>query len=121
MGLGFSTLGALYALLLLLVIIRPSRGVSAIFRWKPLMGLGTIAYAVYLFHPAISYLIHDAVLRRFPAFDELHSFATTGLAAATSVSLAMLSWEAMEGPLTRWAHRRFRYSLVPRNATQVLP
>jgi len=111
MGLGFSMLGALYALLLLLVIIRPSRGANAIFRWKPLMGLGTISYAVYLFHPAISYLLHDGILHRFPAFDEWHSIAITGLAVATTVSLAMLSWVAMEGPLTRWAHRRFRYSL----------
>jgi len=111
MGLGFSMLGAFYAALLLLVIVNPGPGEKLLFRWKPLMGLGKIAYAVYIFHAGISFLVHGIILGREPIVDGWTSVLVSALSLATVLLLAITSWRLMEQPLIRHAHAKFRYSL----------
>jgi len=110
MGLGFSMLGAFYAVLLLLVIVNPGPGEILLFRWKPLMRLGQVAYAVYIFHAGISFLVHGIILGREPIVDGWTSLVVSALSLAMVLLLAITSWRLMERPLIRHAHARFRYS-----------
>jgi peptidoglycan/LPS O-acetylase OafA/YrhL len=110
MGLGFSMLGAFYAALLLLVIVNPGPGERLLFRWRPLMRLGKVAYAVYIFHAGISFLVHGFILGREPIVDGWTSILVTMFSLATVLLLANTSWRLMEQPLIRHAHAKFRYS-----------
>ena len=116
MGPGFSMLAVMYACLLLLVVVNPGRIEVLAFRWKPLMQLGTIAYAVYLLHVGINFLLHGALLHSYPAFDDARSILVTGISLVTVIILATVSWRVLEQPLIRWGHARFRYSL-PQHAS----
>ena len=109
-GIEFSMLAAFYATLLLLVIVNPGRVERLVFQWKPLMKLGTVAYAVYMFHAGVSFLWHGAILRGRPSFDGWASILVTILSIATVLLLATISFRFVERPLVSWAHAKFRYS-----------
>jgi peptidoglycan/LPS O-acetylase OafA/YrhL len=113
MGIGFSMLAAFYAALLLLVIVNPGRGERLVFRWKPLMKLGTVAYAVYIFHAGVSFLVHCLILGGEPSFDGWAAILVTILSLIVVLFLATISWQLMEKPLIKHAHSKFHYSLRP--------
>jgi len=67
--------------------------------------LGTISYTVYLLHQGINFLYHYAIFGRTAAIVDFASAAVTCLSAATVVGMASISWQIMEKPLIRRAHR----------------
>jgi peptidoglycan/LPS O-acetylase OafA/YrhL len=69
-----------------------------LFEWTPLVKLGLIAYAFYLWHVTIFFIIAridsgwNDVLRVVVAF-------------GWTLAMALLSWFLLEKPLQRWVHR----------------
>jgi peptidoglycan/LPS O-acetylase OafA/YrhL len=108
--LGLTWIAAFYASLLMLVIVEPTRVESSLFSSYPLVKLGTLAYAVYLFHQGTNALVHFAVLGTKPGVASWPSLAVTLLSLTVVLSLAGVSWRLVEEPLLRRAHSRYRYT-----------
>lgn len=107
---GYSWLAAFYALLLLLVVVNPGRIEKLCFGNFVLVRLGTIAYALYIFHPGVNILYHWAILGRRPIVDGWPSLCVTLLSLMTVIVLSELSWRVLEQPLIRRARCRYRYA-----------
>jgi peptidoglycan/LPS O-acetylase OafA/YrhL len=103
--LGFTCMALFYASLLMIAMVSPEGFLSRAFRARWLMWLGTIAYALYLFHEivldtAFRFLAHDTpVLTN--GFDALVAL----LALVLALTLAQLSWRYFESKLVRIGHQ----------------
>jgi peptidoglycan/LPS O-acetylase OafA/YrhL len=106
---GYSWLAAFYTVLLLLLVVKPGRAERIAFRSTPLVRLGIVSYAVYVFHVPVNSLWHRAVFGSAPSFDNWSSILVTLLSVSTTLLLAALSWRVLEKPLIRRAHAKFRY------------
>jgi peptidoglycan/LPS O-acetylase OafA/YrhL len=95
---GYTGLALLYVMVLLLAVTQPKSWLGAVLRFKPLRGLGSIAYAVYLLHE----LFFAALKYSFPQLP-LATIASIGLGA--TFTLAALSWRYFEKPLIDFSHR----------------
>jgi peptidoglycan/LPS O-acetylase OafA/YrhL len=110
---GYSLIAAFYAALVLLVIVNPGRVEKLVFGWSPLVKLGIVAYAVYVFHQGVNFLWHGAVFGKIPSVNDWPAILLTLISLATVLLLAEISWRVMERPLIQHAHSRYRYSTAP--------
>ncbi len=108
--LGLTWIAAFYALLLVLVVVNPGRVEKGLFRSYPLGKLGTVAYAVYLFHQGTNALFHFAMFGREPIITDSLSLTVTLLSLMAVLLLSALSWRVLENPLMRRGHSRYRYA-----------
>src|SRR5262249_33758007 len=106
---GLTWIAGFYALLLVLALVNPARPVKACFRSFPLVKLGTLAYAVYVFHQGINALFHFVVFGRKPGITDWPSLSVTLLSLMTVLLLAAVSWRFLEHPLMRRGHSKYRY------------
>jgi len=106
---GLTWIDAFYAVLLLLVVVGPGRIERICFRSRVLMALGTVSYAVYIFHLGINELLHLAVFGRPASVVGWPSLLITLLSFAVVILLSALSLRLLERPLIRHAHSTFRY------------
>jgi peptidoglycan/LPS O-acetylase OafA/YrhL len=106
---GLTWIAAFYASLLLLTVVNPGRVEINCFRSQTLVKLGTIAYAVYLFHQGVNYLLHFAIFGKTPSISNWSSLFVTLLSLITAIMLAALSWPLLEKPLIRHSHAAYRY------------
>lgn len=113
---GYSWLAMFYASLLLLVLVNPGQMERLVFRNPLLVKLGTVAYAVYIFHQGINGLYQDLLRGKLPAS---WAWCTTILALATVVVLAEISWRVIERPLIQRAHSKYRYVPEARESPSV--
>jgi peptidoglycan/LPS O-acetylase OafA/YrhL len=109
-ALGFSLLAAFYAVSIALLVLQPGPVAKLIFRWKPLVRLGTISYAVYIIHNGVNFLWHGAVFGETPSLDTWPEALVTTASVVTVVVLSSASWHFWESGLIQSAHQRFRYS-----------
>lgn len=107
---GLSWVAAFYATLLTLTVVNPGRIETSIFRHVLLGKLGTIAYAVYIFHEGTNRLLHFAVFGTEPNIKDWQSLAITLLSVVIVMVLAAVSWRFMEKPLIRSAHTKYLYA-----------
>jgi peptidoglycan/LPS O-acetylase OafA/YrhL len=107
--LGLTWIAIFYTLLLLLTLVNPGRFETICFRSQVLMKLGTVAYAVYIFHQGINDLLHFVFFGRMPRIGDWSSLSVTLLSLITVMLLAALSWRLLEKPLIRRAHALYRY------------
>ena len=70
-------------------------------RWRPLRGLGVLAYGVYLMHDAVNYILHGLLRGSEPSVSSLSAGSVTVLAFALTLTLAYVSWRWFERPLVR--------------------
>jgi peptidoglycan/LPS O-acetylase OafA/YrhL len=98
MLLGYDCLGLLYVCVLVASLV-DSR-LAGILQTKWLMGLGTIAYGVYLIHPLIFGLCVSA-LKDSPNRGAIAAV----LALSVTLATAKMSWEWFEKPLVRFGHK----------------
>ncbi len=106
---GFSWLAALYSTLMLLVLAKPGPLERRVFGGPPLVNLGTVAYAVYLFHSGVLHLFHYLAFRNTPIVNSPLTLMLTLLALFATLLLAQISWRFLEKPLIRRGHARYRY------------
>jgi peptidoglycan/LPS O-acetylase OafA/YrhL len=100
-GLGYSFVAALYALLLMCVLL--SSRFSAIFSWSPLRSMGILAYGLYLFHGAFIDLFRW-LMGKFLAPHIAYSIGPP-IAIVVVIPIAALSWKYFEKPLVKRGHR----------------
>jgi peptidoglycan/LPS O-acetylase OafA/YrhL len=111
-SLGYTSLAALYACILLFVCTRPRSHLASIARWRVLRWLGSIAYGAYLFHQPIQGLAFALALRSEPRIDDLSSLFVSLIALTLTLALAHLSWNFFESRLVKFSHRA-RYEFLP--------
>ncbi len=79
------------------------------FRSQVLIKLGTVAYAVYIFHQGVNDLLHFAFFGERANVSNWSRMSVTLLSLVTVIFLAELSWRFFEKPLIRRAHALYRY------------
>jgi peptidoglycan/LPS O-acetylase OafA/YrhL len=107
--LGGTWMAAFYTSLLALVVVTPGRAARLAFTSLPLVRLGTVAYAVYLFHSGILRLFHYWFFGKVPALRDMPTLYVSVLALATVFLLTGISWRLLEKPLIQRARRKYRY------------
>ena len=95
---GYDCIGLFYACVLVLSLV--DDGLARALQAKWLMGLGAIAYCVYLIHP-LFFGLTSAVLGAYPNGGALS--AVVGL--LMTIAVAKISWRWFEKPLVRYGHR----------------
>jgi peptidoglycan/LPS O-acetylase OafA/YrhL len=94
---GFDAIDLSSAIVLLAILGGEWSG-RRIFEWTPLVKLGVIAYAFYLWHVTIFYIV--------ARIDHGWNYALRVLVAfGWTLSMALISWFLLERPLQRWVHR----------------
>lgn len=101
-------LACLYAALLLVVLSDREGWIARLFRPRPLVWLGTMSYGVYLFHQAVSSLLHGLIRYLPPTLMEWEGLAVTCLALVVTLALAGFSFRYFERPIIDFGHR-YRY------------
>ena len=109
---GFDAIDAASAIILLALMGGVWAG-RKLFEWTPLVKLGLIAYAFYLWHVTIFFIIAridhgwNDVVRVVVAF-------------GWTLGMALLSWFLLEKPLQRWVHRTEPRMKEPRMKTEAV-
>jgi peptidoglycan/LPS O-acetylase OafA/YrhL len=98
-------LAGLYGVLIALVVVDRSGPISRLMRARWLAALGVLSYSVYLFHQAVSGLLHGAVFHRPPTIDSLASALLTLLALAVTLAIALATRACIEAPVTAMGRR----------------
>lgn len=101
---GFTWLALFYVSLLLFSLMWPKSWLSRSLRNRCLMGLGSIAYGVYLIHEPIRGLV-SAATGHVPAIREWSDLVYMVGALAITLTVAWFSWTYFEKPLVRFGHR----------------
>ena len=82
---------------------------SGIARNKVLGKLGAVAYGIYIFHQAISGLLHAALLKQtIPKISGMADVAVTCAALALTLAISYLSWFYFEKGFVKLGHS-FQY------------
>jgi peptidoglycan/LPS O-acetylase OafA/YrhL len=105
---GLTWIDVFATILLLLIVVNPGRFEKAFFGNRVLMMIGTVSYAIYVFHYPVSALLHYGFFGLHHASNG-SNLAVSGLAFIVVLGLAALSWRYMEHPILRYAQRTFRY------------
>lgn len=101
-------LAFLYAALLLLVLVHPEGIVARALRLSVLRWLGTVSYGVYIFHQAVSGLVHGFLRGGAPRIASWNDLGVTLLALALTLLLAQASYRGFERRIVAYGHG-FRY------------
>jgi peptidoglycan/LPS O-acetylase OafA/YrhL len=102
---GYDWIALFYLTALLLAVTNPASILGRVLRWRWLMGLGTIAYCVYLIHLPVYWLTFAILLHTTnPRLTTFSDLACTLLAVAITIGIAKLSWRFYEKPLVRLGH-----------------
>lgn len=102
---GYSWVGLFYLCLLLVALTRRAPALNRALRARPLTGLGTVAYAAYLFHMPVLYACFGLVTGDKPRLNSPADGAVVLLALAVTLALSRLSWHYFERRLIRRGHR----------------
>jgi peptidoglycan/LPS O-acetylase OafA/YrhL len=96
---------ALFYLSLLLLAVTQRGFVSRVFRFRPLMQLGILAYGLYLFNYPVLGLVYGLAGRPSPRLIDLWTIGLTLLSGLLMFALASFSWTYFEKPLVNLGHR----------------
>jgi peptidoglycan/LPS O-acetylase OafA/YrhL len=109
LSIGHTWIAALYLCFLLCAITQQGSALSDCLRWKWLMGLGTIAYGVYLFHIQIRFAVLQLIWSpNSTKIGNAAEFGVSIVAILFTLLLCRLSYVYFEKPLLRIGHG-FRY------------
>ncbi|HXA78371.1 MAG TPA: acyltransferase [Candidatus Acidoferrales bacterium] len=110
--LGFTCVALFYASLLMIAMVSQEGILSRAFRIRWLMWLGTIAYALYLFHEIILDAVFRLLLHHAPVMANGFDALAALLSFVLALCLALVSWKYFESKLVRIGHR-FAYGNRP--------
>jgi peptidoglycan/LPS O-acetylase OafA/YrhL len=109
LSIGHTWIAALYLCFLFCAITQQGSALSVCLRWKWLMGLGTIAYGVYLFHIQIRFVLQQLIWSHGSTkTDNVAEFGVSIVAILFTLLLCRVSYVYFEKPLLRIGHG-FRY------------
>lgn len=94
-------LAGLYSTFVLLAYL----GLLPVLAWRPLVWIGNVSYAVYMFHEQVNGLIHIAAGNDVPRIATLADAGLTLISLVITLSLAALSYRFLESPLIAIGHR----------------
>ncbi len=77
-----------------------------------LLKIGAVAYALYMYHPAVNGLLHGALFADDPRITDVPRFLAALAVMAISVGLAWSSTTYFEMPIRKFSHR-VKYRLGP--------
>jgi peptidoglycan/LPS O-acetylase OafA/YrhL len=103
--LGFTCVALFYTSVLMIAMVSPEGILSRVFRARWLMWLGTIAYALYLFHEIVLDAVFRLVFHHAPFLANGFNALAALLALVVALSLAWLSWKFFESKLVKVGHR----------------
>ena len=108
---GYSMLALMYFLLIVLVLIAPTRLMTQTFSAGWLRRLGVISYCAYLIHePVRRSLFLLLRLGKNPVITDLKTLMVTAAALFVTLAVAQVSWVVLEKPLIRRARLRHQYT-----------
>lgn len=103
-SIGYTWMAALYLSLLLYAITQPKSRLSACLRFKWLMGVGTIAYGVYLFHSYVLIFVRQII--HFPQSNGIFiQLLASIVAIPLTLMLCRMSYVYFEKPLISAGHK----------------
>ena len=105
----FGEIGLLYAVLLLLLLLKPDTMAFRFLRQRWLVWLGGISFFTYLFHQLISGIFHVGIKESRPTIDSVGAALATLAALICTLILAEYSRRYFEKPLLNWG-RSFAYA-----------
>jgi peptidoglycan/LPS O-acetylase OafA/YrhL len=97
-------LAGLYGTLVLIAYAHPDSAVGVVLRQSPLVWLGHRSYGIYMFHQAVSGLVHGTLRNDRPEIHSASDFAVTLLALLVTLILAEFSYRFIEAPIIRLGH-----------------
>jgi peptidoglycan/LPS O-acetylase OafA/YrhL len=103
--LGFTCLALFYASGLMIAMIAPESILSRVFRVRWLMGLGTIAYGLYLYHVIVLAATFHILRHHSPSMTSWLDAVTACCSLVAAIGLAKLSWRYFESRLVRLGNR----------------
>lgn len=101
---GYTWIALFYATVLILALTDFRNFLSRAMRWRWLMGLGAIAYTVYLFHFGIYCFCVWLLTGHGWLLASRKDFGVALLAVAITIAFGKLSWRYFERPIMRWGH-----------------
>lgn len=106
MGLAFVDLFETVTLAFLLMVLLQnlSAPVVRIFSFKPLVAVGRVSYGVYVWHILVAYAF-GPLLDAAGVTTQAHDIVRCAFLTIASVSVAWLSWIAIERPFIEWTRR----------------
>jgi peptidoglycan/LPS O-acetylase OafA/YrhL len=106
LSIGHTWIAALYLCFLLCAITQQGSALSVCLRRKWLMGLGTIAYGVYLFHIQIRFAVQESIWSPESAkIGNVAEFGVSIVAILFTLLICGLSYVYFEKPLLKVGHR----------------
>lgn len=101
-------LAGLYSAFVLVAFLGSEPVLTRVLASPVLVWFGQLSYGIYMFHQAISGLIHGLLRHSPPYIHTLYDAGVTLLALCLTLVLATLSYHFFERPLLRFGHR-FQY------------
>ncbi len=99
LGLGHTWISAFYLSFLLIAVSGSWRPLQRLVTFRPLMGLGVISYAVYLYHKVVNGVCHAWFLNQRPSLNQPVDYYVTFLALILTLFISLLSWHFFEKPI----------------------
>jgi peptidoglycan/LPS O-acetylase OafA/YrhL len=117
---GYTLLAMLYSTILLTSLIETRGPLIWLLTRRWLMGLGEIAFGVYLLHLIMLGFAYEWILGKSPEIATLSDVAAVFVAFAVTIGVSKLSWFAMERHLVGLG-RRFTFTSSMPDRTILLP
>ena len=102
---GYSAVALWYVIVLLLVVTHTDGILARVFRMAWLTAVGTLAYALYLFHEPVKYALSMTLIGGTPRLSTWSEAGVRVLAFAATLAVARVSWLYFEKPLIQRGHR----------------
>jgi peptidoglycan/LPS O-acetylase OafA/YrhL len=113
-------LAGVYAVSILLVLLKEDQWLSRVARTRSLRRLGVISYGVYMLHVPVSGLLYGLVRQSVPALHGWTDGTVTLLAILVTLSLANLSYCFMEKPVLDFG-RTYTYGCGVKGGSHAIP
>jgi len=98
-------LSAVLAVFICFVAYCPNLSLVAVLEWKPFKFLGSISYALYVFHYPVAHFLTKYAENHRHSFLR-HSLVLFLVTATLSIALSALSYKFLEQPMSRLKYRR---------------
>lgn len=96
--LGYSIVAFTFGSVVLFTLMNRGARATASLRFRPLLFIGKICYATYLFHRPVNVIV-DQTMAHFGAEDLAVSFSAILIKIGLTIAIATVSWNVLEHPL----------------------